>query len=230
MENRLDDNGYTIPLWLIISHVALGFLASLYPAVAKLWYHGALLYFFVDVNLTRNKGNEAAIGAAYIVGMEVLARMCDGLILYESSKYFSSLLLIWGLVVGKERNNSNKNWIYIILFLSVPAMVQSLEFAESLRKTILFGFSGTIALLGAAYYFYQRNVSFDILKKTLCFYFLPMLSMGFVLFFRAPEVDTINFSSSANFAMSGGFGPNIREMNIWLKYVASIETINDTQN
>lgn len=208
MENKLDKSGYIIPIWLIMLHVVLGFLASLYPIIAKLWYHGALLYFFVNVNITRNKGNEAAIGAAYIVGMEVLARMCDGLILYESSKYFSSLLLIWGLMIEKEHNHNNRSWIYIILFLSVPAMVQSLEFAESLRKTILFGFSGTIALLAAAYYFYQRSISFDILKKILCFYFLPMLSLGFVLFFRAPQLDTINFSSSANFAMSGGFGPN----------------------
>lgn len=199
---------YHIPLWLIGGHVVLGYLSALIPIVAMLWYHGVLVYAVYNIVTSKNQNNQAAVWASYFVGLEVLMRMCHGLIFWESSKYLSFILLFIGIAVERYRNRSNKWWIYTIILLSIPAVLQTFGFAENPRKAILFNYSGMIALLGSAYYFYKRPIGYDQLKRILAAYLLPMIALAFVLFIRTPELEDITFTSSANFEMSGGFGPN----------------------
>jgi O-antigen ligase len=57
-------------------------------------------------------------------------------------------------------------------------------------------------------YFYQRTIDKEQLFNALFFMLLPLFSMISYLYFRTPDLKEIVFGGTANFATSGGFGPN----------------------
>jgi hypothetical protein len=95
-----------------------------------------------------------------------------------------------------------------MLFLLIGIAFINIPFTESIRKEIAFNLSGPILLGVSAIYFYKRKLSLNTVLDLLFVIVLPIIAMLSLLFFKTPDVTDIVFTSNANFATSGGYGPN----------------------
>lgn len=194
-------------LLFIAIHIVFGFLGTLalFPRI-----FGIVIAFMPILYIynSRNENEEAFIFAAYLVGAEVFIRMTGGLILYETGKYGVILFLGLGILIGRFKQIFSVQYIFYILLLLLGIVFTQVPEGESLRKNILFNLSGPIVLGVSAIYFYKRPITKKQLYDALFFMLLPLFSMITFLYFRTPDLKEIVFNSEANFATSGGFGPN----------------------
>lgn len=176
--------------------------------VAKIYSVLIVVFGVLFIIKTKNEHNEAVLWSAYIVGAEVLFRMSGGLFLYELSKYAVLLFLFVGLYVEQKAHHISVTYLVYILLLLIGIAFVNIPFTESIRKAIAFNLSGPILLGVSAIYFYKRKITLQKLMNMLFYMGLPILSMLSYLFFETPNIKDIRFGGEANFAASGGFGPN----------------------
>ena len=193
----------------IFVHILMGYFASQYSSFAKLWGLSAVAIGCFLTLKYKNRFNEAAIFAAYLVGLEILLRMTKATIFWEFGKYGTILLLLIGLSMGDLKRHRTTPLILIYLFSFLPSIIltpfDSLDF---FRKNISFNLSGPLLLFTSFIYFRNRKIKINEIQNILRMLILPMIAMSTVLFIRLPELDQIRFDSEANFQMSGGYGPN----------------------
>ncbi len=189
-------------------HVLLGGLIVPVPAFAEIWAVIPLLSGVYYILKNRNKHNEAAYWAAYYVGLELLLRMTEGYITWEFGKYATILLLGLGFVVETRRYRWKAVWCVVVVLLLIPGILDTLTWSDSVRDDVLFNTSGMLTLATAAGYFYGRPFRFAAIKRLISWFLLPVVSVCVYLFFRTPDLQSIEFTTRANFATSGGFGPN----------------------
>jgi len=65
-----------------------------------------------------------------------------------------------------------------------------------------------ICLIISMIYFNKRHLEWDVLKSVFSYSLMPIITLCFILYYKTPSLDTINFGTVANFATSGGAGPN----------------------
>jgi len=194
-------------LILAIFHLALGVLL-LIGIVAKVYSTLIVAFGILFIIKSKNEHNEAALWSTYLVGAEVLFRMSGGMFFYELPKYAVLLFLVTGLYVEREKHHISITYLIYILLLLIGIAFSNIPFNESIRKAIAFNLSGPILLGVSAIYFYKRKISLQKLLSMLFYMALPILSMLSLLYFKTPDIKSIAFGSSANFAASGGYGPN----------------------
>ena len=108
----------------------------------------------------------------------------------------------------RKRHHVSVSYLVYILLLLIGIAFVDIPYNESIRKAVAFNLSGPILLGLCAIYFYKREISFDKLLDMLFVMLLPVLSMLSLLYFKSPDVRQISFGGGANFAASGGYGPN----------------------
>ncbi len=194
-------------LLFITVHIVFGYLGT-FPFFTKVLGLILVALPVLLIYTSKNKGEEAFIFAAYLVGSEVFIRMTGGFVLYETGKYGVILFLLLGIFVGKFKQVFSVQYVFFILLLLFGIIFTEVPEGESLRKNILFNLSGPIVLGISAFYFYKRSISKKKLIEALYFMLLPLFSMITYLYFRTPDLSELVFGGSANFATSGGFGPN----------------------
>ena len=172
-------------------------------------YSGLVVFFgILFIIKNKNKNNDAIFWSAYMIGSEVLFRMSGGMFFHELPKYSVFLFLLTGLFVEHKRHHVSVSYLVYILLLLIGIAFVDIPFNESIRKAIAFNLSGPILLGLSAIYFNKRELSINQILNMLFVLVLPIISMLSLLYFKTPDLDTINFGSQANFATSGGFGPN----------------------
>ena len=191
----------------IVIHLVFGFLGTLplFPSIL------GLLSVAIPVYLLYTKGNKdelAIIFAAYITGAEVFIRMTGGFVLYETGKYAVILFLLMGIFGSQFKQPFSYQFLLYIFLLLIGIIFTEVPAGESIRKNILFNLSGPFLLGISAIYFHQRSIKLKMLLDALFFMLLPLLSMIMYLYLRTPDLKEIVFHTAANFATSGGFGPN----------------------
>jgi len=201
------DKLLTNKLLLFTIHLALGFLCTV-AIFAKLY--GFLIIVIGSYFIIRNKNSneEAILAASYLVGAEVFLRMTSGVILFETGKYGVFFFLLLGLFVGKNNNKPNITFFIYILLLLLGIVFTSVPEGESVRNSIVFNLSGPVLLGFCSLYFYKRRMTKKTVNLALYYMALPVISTASFLYFRTPSLREIVFTGSANFATSGGFGPN----------------------
>lgn len=192
---------------IVLLHVAIGF-ALTYPFVAVSFVHILYGAAFLHVYISRNRENQALYWSMYLVSSEVLFRMTDGLILYESIKYMVILLLVLGILLEKEKRPIPIIYILYLLILSVGIVFSEIPAGESMRKAIAFNLSGPVVLGISAIYMFQRRFKIEQLALILFIGSLPVVAMLSFLFLRTPDFSEIQFTTESNLETSGGFGPN----------------------
>lgn len=176
--------------------------------VAKV-YSGLVVFFgILFIIKNKNKNNDAIFWSAYMIGAEVLFRMSGGMFFHELPKYSVFLFLVTGLIVEQKRHHVSVSYLIYMLLLLIGIAFIDIPFNESIRKAIAFNLSGPILLGLSAIYFNKRELSLDQVLNMLFIMVLPIISMLSLLYFKTPDLETIRFGSQANFATSGGFGPN----------------------
>lgn len=194
-------------LHLILLHLVFGFLGTLplFPSIFGLFS----IIFPLYIIYTEGNENEAAfMAAAYLVGAEVFIRMTGGFILYETGKYAVILFLVFGMLSGRFKQAFSIQYLSYLFLLLIGIVFTQVPEGESLRKNVLFNLSGPVVLGISAFYFFQRPIDLKVLMNALYFMLLPLFSMIIYLYFRTPDLSEIVFGGEANFATSGGFGPN----------------------
>jgi len=196
-----------IRLIVILFHVVIGYLA-LSHIFSSAYSYAIIVIGVAMIIKNYNKGEEAALWTAYLVGSEVFLRMSHGLFFYELNKYLVIIFLLIGLIIEKKRHNIPPIYVVYILLLLAGIAFTNVPYFVSLRRIIAFNLSGPIVLGVAAIYFYKRRYTKRQLFRILYYASLPVFSMVTYMYFKTPDLADIRFGGVANSSTSGGFGPN----------------------
>jgi len=192
---------------VILFHVVIGYLA-LSHVFSSAYSYAIIVIGVVMIIKNYNKGEEAALWTAYLVGSEVFLRMSHGLFFYELNKYLVIVFLLIGLIIEKKKHNIPPIYVVYMLLLLVGIAFTNVPYFVSLRRIIAFNLSGPIVLGISAIYFYKRKYTKRQLYRILYYTSLPVFSMVTYIYFRTPNLADIRFGGVANTSTSGGFGPN----------------------
>ena len=194
-------------LLFICIHLVIGFIATILP-IGKIYTLLIIVTGIIIILITRNKNEEALYLLSYLVGAEIFIRTINGAILYETGKYGLILFSLLGIFLGPIKGKISISLLIYILLLSIGIMFTQLPPGESIRKAIAFNLSGPISLAIFALYCNFRHITIKELNQLLFFVLLPIFSMISLVYFKTPSLKDLVFTTSSNFATSGGFGPN----------------------
>ncbi|WP_281324249.1 O-antigen ligase family protein [Flavobacterium sp. IMCC34518] len=196
-------------VYLVLFHAFMGVLIFALPFLSKIYTLGILVFGVFYIVKTKNKNNEVLMLSAYIVSVEVLLRMTDGMILNEFGKYSVMFFMFLGLIYSGFSKNALMYWIFLVLLVpSIVLSTVSLNFDTDIRKAIAFNISGPVCLGISAIYCFQRKITFDRLKGVISAFSLPLISIVVYLYLYTPSVKDVVTGTQSNFETSGGFGPN----------------------
>jgi O-antigen ligase len=196
-------------IYLILFHAFVGVLVFALPFIAKFYTLAIFTFGIYFIIKNKNKNNEALVISAYVVGVEVLLRMTDGMILNEFGKYSIMIFIFLGMIYSGFSKNAFIYWLFLILLIpGVLLSTVTLNFETDVRKAIAFNLSGPVTLSICAIYCYQRRITFDRLKGVITAFCLPLISIVVYLFLYSPSVKAVVTGTQSNFETSGGFGPN----------------------
>jgi hypothetical protein len=190
-----------------LMHVAIGSVIAFSSGFAFLWGLVPITFGLLDVIVNKNKGERAACWAAYATGMEVVIRMQEAYVTYESSKYYVIILLLAGLLIDRSFKKSSIVFL-ILLGLLLPSILLTDLKGEEFRKAILFNLSGPFTLIASGLYFFKRPINRIELNSIFVSFLMPIICTAIVLQFKTPDFSAIEFNAESNFETSGGFGPN----------------------
>jgi O-antigen ligase len=110
--------------------------------------------------------------------------------------------------VGRFKQKFSVSLSFYLLLLLLGIVFTRVPEGEYIRKAIAFNLSGPFVLGIAGLYFYKRMISRKNLLNALFFMLLPLISMVTYIYIYTPNLKEIVFRGVANYATSGGFGPN----------------------
>lgn len=193
---------------LTLAHLLLGVAISFYPGIAYYVGNSVILLGVAHIILRANGENQAALWAAYLVGLEILLRMTGGFLVWEAGKYGVVLFLTIGILVEKApRPLPFAIILYGLLLLPSFAVVSFPDF-DHFRKDVSFNLSGPLTIVVASLYFYKRPINNEVFFDIGRFVLYPIVSMVVYLTLVTPELSEIEYGTQSNFRASGGFGPN----------------------
>jgi hypothetical protein len=196
-------------IYLILLHAFLGVLVFVLPFISKIYTIAILAFGIYYIIKTKNRNNEALVMSAYVVSVEVLLRMTDGMLLNEFGKYSILIFMFLGMIYSGFNNKGFLYWIFLLLLIpGVILATLTLDLDTDVRKAIAFNLSGPVCLGFSAIYCYQRQLSFDRLLGVITAFSLPLISVAVYLFLYTPSVKAVVTGTQSNFETSGGFGPN----------------------
>lgn len=195
-------------LLFLAGHVLLGVaingsaaLATLHAAVAV----GAGLW----IGATSRRIERVAMAAAYLAACDVLWRMTDARIFYETGKYAVAAVLLLGLFrIIRSTHRAVLPIAYFALLLpSALLTVQRLSVLGA-REYLSFNLSGPLTLAISVVFFAQLRARWEELRRVFFALLSPIVAVATVATLGIFGAGEIEFTSASNFATSGGFGPN----------------------
>jgi O-Antigen ligase len=186
----------------------IGLIGFLFPPIIYIYPVVVLIYGLKLVYQSKNTNNEALLIAAYFVGMECFLRMSKCLFFYETGKWGVLFFMILGLAYKKY--NSNAIIYVFVLFLFLPGLAIAFpRFEEGFDvfNQITFNLLGPVSLIFTALHCYELKINFSDLKKILFSTIYPLFSMLVYIILYTPKTGAF-FTTEANSATSGGYGPN----------------------
>ncbi|PKB17477.1 O-antigen ligase [Flavobacterium sp. 5] len=196
-------------IYLLLFHAFLGVLIFVLPFISKIYTIAILIFGIYYIIKSKNKNNEVLVISAYVVSVEVLLRMTDGMILNEFGKYSVLIFMFLGMIYSGFSKNALLYWLFLLLLIpGVILATLTLDFDTNVRKAIAFNLTGPVCLAFSAIYCYQRKISFDRLLGVITAFSLPLIAVSVYLFLYTPSVRDVVTGTQSNFETSGGFGPN----------------------
>ena len=197
-------------IFLILIHVAIGFVIYLLPFMSKIYGYGILLGGIYLVVKTRNSNNQVLYVAAYIIGSEVFLRMTDGNPNYEFAKYSVMLFAVMGMFYSGFSKNAIPYWIFLLLLIPSVVIATAVlnDTNTDIRKMIAFNISGSVCLGIASIYAYNKKISIEAMNNILLVMGLPIISCAVYLLFYTPNIKDVLTGTGSSYELSGGFGPN----------------------
>ncbi len=196
-------------VYLILFHAFLGVFVFVLPFVSKILTLSILAFGVYYIIKSKNSNNEALVMSSYIVSVEILLRMTDGILLNEFGKYSILIFMFLGMIYSGFSKNALLYWLFLLLLIpGIILATLTLDLDTDIRKAIAFNLAGPVCLGISAIYCYQRKISFDRLLGVITAFSLPLISVAVYLFLYTPSVKAVVTGTQSNFETSGGFGPN----------------------
>jgi len=167
---------------------------------------------------------------AYIVGAEVLWRMNESVLPYESSKYAVALISVITLVRIRKYTIPKTAAIYFLLLLPALFVSYGTLSGEALRAGISFNFSGPLSLFAAVCFFANITLLPEEWKVLLLAALAPMMGITTIAArgtFLNPD---IQFATESVHDASGGFGPNQVSAVLGVGALLAIHYVLNSQN
>jgi len=188
----------------------MGFLVYAYRPISSFLLLGTFVFLILFIIIRNNRNNEALMAAGYIAGAEVFYRMTGGMAFYETGKYSVILFLLLGMFYKGASSKTIPYWIYLLIL--IPGIVMAsitLDYDVVFRKAIAFNLSGPVCLGVAALYCYYKKIGIHQFHSVLMMLVLPLIANMAYLYFYTPSIgESLMNGTNANFAASGGYGPN----------------------
>ncbi len=194
-------------------HVLIGIIVAKMGLAAKVYAWSLITLVFFAVIVARS-WKDLVFLTAYVTGAEVFTRMSHGLYFYESHKYLVMLLFL-GIIFRTGIRKPAIPYVFYLLLL-IPGILYTM-YVESadpsyisihIRKAILFNIAGPVALGLGAIALAKMPFRMEDYKNLLFYLLLPIINTVVYIILYTPSLKDIVFTTSANFATSGGFGPN----------------------
>lgn len=201
-------HNFNLPLLISLLHIPLGLL--LYRSSALAFIHPAAVFLFgLRCALkSEEKLERVAFIAAYIIGAEVLWRMAQAPIWWESGKYAAALIMITALVRRGLWKIPVLPLFYFVFLLPSCLLTVAEKSLGDAKDTISFNLSGPFLLLISCWFFSNLTLNHPQIRKLLLYMIVPLLSVAITTVFYTVSTPEIQFNGESNFATSGGFGPN----------------------
>jgi hypothetical protein len=151
--------------------------------------------------------NTAFVGA-YITGSEVLWRMSQAQLPWESAKYVLTILFVLAMIRTGKFRGAMLAIIFFILLLPSAVLSSTFDSSTELRKLLSFNLSGPLSLAVSVSYFSHVRFTVAQLHRVFLFLLGPIISMATIVLLRLLQTQEMIFSENSNFSTSGGFGPN----------------------
>ena len=152
--------------------------------------------------------HRVALAAAYIMGAEVLWRMTDARIFWETAKYAICALFLIGLARRQGRRINGKAVLYFALLTpSILLTVAELPLGLA-REQISFNLSGPLTLAVSVLFFTGLSMTESRFHGLLLAPLGPLLGVAAIAIRRTVSATAIHFTQESNIVTSGGFGPN----------------------
>ena len=198
-------------LWALLflaAHLPLSLLVYRSPALGVLHALVVLAFALRAAVGPPERLPQVVWAAAYIVGAEVLWRMSQTPIFWESGKYAISLVFLVAIVRhGFWRVPPGVLLYFVVLLPSCLLAITGNDWAEA-RNNLSFNMSGPFALLMCAWFLSQVRLTASEFGRTLLSLLAPLLGVAVVTLFGTVTTEDLVFTRGSNFATSGGFGPN----------------------
>ncbi len=188
--------------------IAIGIATAYIHQLALLFGAGVFIYGTYATLIKRNRNGEAHLYAALIMASEVYLRMSHVGLPWEFGKIAVSFLLLLGMVVERQRRTIPLIFILYLLMLLPGVFVPEWTDITQFKREFMFTFYGQIVLVIAVFYFYKRSITLEQWVKVGQMILWGVVLTSALLFVETPDYATIHYGGSANFAASGGFGPN----------------------
>jgi len=169
-------------------------------------YSYICLFIGLFWSLRKNNPLFLMIIISYIAGSEIIWRMSNASIFYESGKYYICLLAGLGALKYRLKGFMSSPFLIYILLL-VPSILITPEFN---RKVISFYLSGPITLAISGYYFSTLNLNKTIIRYLLLAMIIPLAGLMINLLFNtftASEIYYYSWGDSSRIS-SGNMSPN----------------------
>lgn len=143
---------------------------------------------------------------SYVVGAEVLWRMCKAPIPWEFAKYCIALVCLAFVF----RSGFRGSWTPLLYFLLlVPSAIFTfIEFPlDMARRETSFYLSGPACLAFTAIGFSRTRLTEQALQRIGVCLLAPLAGIAFLAFFKMATTE-VTFGSASSSDSSGGFGPN----------------------
>ncbi len=194
---------------LLLIHIAMALAIYFFRPLSPIILLGILLYFTFNIIINQNRNNEALVAAAYIAGAEVFFRQTDGMTFYETGKYAVIIFLVIGMFFKGTSSRTVPFWTYLLIL--IPGIIVasfSVDYATPFRQLVAFNLSGPVTLGVSALYCYYKKIKKKDFERAVLMMLLPLLAQMFYLYLYTPSMDEVRINLSANYAATGGYGPN----------------------
>ncbi len=177
------------------------------PAVATL--HAAVtLLAALTISVIAKRSSTVLAAAAYVVGSEVIWRMCGAYIFHETAKYALCVLFVIALVRMRRAKVPRQPVLYFALLIPgivVPYFLFSLDY---FRRSVMFDLSGPLALAVAVCFCANVKLRAGEIWRIFPALACPLVGVAAITIFTTYTREETRFTTNSNFETSGGFGPN----------------------
>lgn len=195
-------------LALALAHIPLA-LAIQYGSTLLTFVHAATV-ILIGLKWAMDGGRAANVAmlAAYVAGCEVLWRMTNDRLYWETGKYAVVLILAVAFVRDRGLRAAPLPALYFLTLLpSVVLTLRDLEWTEA-RNGLSFNLSGPLALMTAGVFFWDLKLTARDRHRILLAMAGPIFGVAALALAGIVTNPNITFTTESNFETSGGFGPN----------------------